>query len=69
MSSAPDASLDKHVPLARQYTGVSDRENAERNLELAKELNPNNARVFEAFGLVYPALASSRCQKINSARR
>ena len=53
MSSDPDATLDKRVALARQYIGVGDWENAKRNLELAQEVNPNNAEVFEAFALVY----------------
>ena len=49
----PDATLDKRVALARQYIGVGDWENAKRNLELAQEVDPNNAEVFEAFALVY----------------
>ena len=53
MSSDPDAALDKRGALARQYIGVGDWENAKRNLELAQEVDPNNAEVFEAFGLVY----------------
>ena len=53
MSSDPDATLDKRVALARQYIGVGDWENAKRNLELAQEVDPNNAEVFEAFALVY----------------
>jgi len=53
MSSDPDATLDKRVTLARQYIGVGDWENAKRNLELAQEVDPNNAEVFEAFALVY----------------
>ena len=53
MSSNPDATLDKRVALARQYIGVGDWENAKRNLELAREVDPENAEVFEAFALVY----------------
>ena len=53
MSSDPEAALDKRVALARQYIGVGDWENAKRNLELAQEVDPNNAEVFEAFALVY----------------
>ena len=53
MSSDPDATLDKPVALARQYIVVGDWENAKRNLELAQEVDPNNAEVFEAFALVY----------------
>ncbi len=53
MFSDPDAALDKREALARQYIGVVDWENAKRNLELAQEVDPNNAEVFEAFALVY----------------
>ena len=53
MGTDPDATLDKRVTLARQYIGVGDWENAKRNLELAQEVDPNNAEVFEAFALVY----------------
>ena len=53
MTSDPDATLDKRVALARQYIGVGDWENAKRNLELAQEIDPENAEVFEAFALVY----------------
>ena len=48
-----DAALDQRGALARQYVGVGDWENAKRNLELAQEVDPNNAAVFEAFALVY----------------
>ena len=53
MSSDPGAKLDKRVVFARQYIGVGDWENAKRNLELAQEVDPNNAEVFEAFALAY----------------
>ena len=53
MTSDPDATLDKRVSLARQYIGVGDWDNAKRNLELAQEIDPQNAEVFEAFALVY----------------
>ena len=53
MSSDPDAALDKREALARQYIGVGDWENAKRNLELAQEVDPNNAEVFETFALGY----------------
>ena len=48
-----EATLNKRVALARQYIGVGDWENAKRNLELAQEIDPENAEVFEAFALVY----------------
>lgn len=52
-TSDPGATLDKRVSLARQYIGVGDWENAKRNLELAREIDPENAEVLEAFALVY----------------
>jgi type IV pilus assembly protein PilF len=52
-TSDPDATLDKRVALARQYIGVGDWENAKRNLELAQEIDADNAEVAEAFALVY----------------
>ena len=45
--------MEKRVSLARQYIGVGDWENAKRNLELAQQIDPNSAEVFEAFALVY----------------
>ena len=80
MSSDPDAALDKRGALARQYIGVGDWENAKRNLELAQEVDPNNAEVFEAFALVYqstgefemaesiPRCAQGRTDPIRSAQ-
>ncbi len=53
MSSDPGAKVDKRVVFARQYIGVGDWENAKRNLELAQEVDPNNAEIFEAFALAY----------------
>jgi len=52
-TSDPDETLDKRVALARQYIGVGDWENAKRNLELAQEIDADNAEVAEAFALVY----------------
>ena len=49
----PQAALERRVELARQYIGRGDWENAKRNLELANNIDPNNASVNEAFGLVY----------------
>lgn len=51
--ASPDKALEKRVALARQYIGEGDWDNAKRNLELAREINPNNAEVHEAFALVY----------------
>jgi len=52
-TSDPNATLDKRVALARQYIGVGDWDNAKRNLELAQEIDADNAEVAEAFALVY----------------
>ena len=77
MSSDPDAALDKRGALGRQYIGVRDWENAKRNLELAQEVDPNNA---EAFALVcqstgefemaesIPRCAQGRTDPIQSAQ-
>ena len=49
MSADLEATLNKRVALARQYIGVGDWENAKRNLELAQEIDPENAEVFDAW--------------------
>ena len=54
--SDPDATLGKRVTLVRQYIGMGDWENAKRNLELAQEVDPSNAEVFDAFSLVYQSI-------------
>ena len=41
------------MALARQYIGEGNWEDAKRNLQLAYEIDPNNAEVHEAFALVY----------------
>ena len=64
MSSDPDAALDKRGALARQYIGVGDWENAKRNLELAQEVDPNNA---EASALVYQC--TCECEMAESIPR
>lgn len=53
LEANPEAALDRRVELARQYIGRGDWENANRNLELAAELDPDSALVHEAFGLLY----------------
>ena len=42
---------------------MGDWENAKRNLELAEEVDPNNAEVFEAFALVYQRTGESEMAK------
>ena len=56
MSADLEATLNKRVALARQYIGVGYWEDAKRNLELAQEIDPENAEVFEAFALVYQSI-------------
>ncbi|NQX87532.1 MAG: type IV pilus biogenesis/stability protein PilW [Halioglobus sp.] len=45
--------LQERVSLARQYIGEHNWEAAKRNLQLATEIDGNNAEVAEAFALVY----------------
>ena len=51
--ASPEKALDKRVALARQYIGEGNWEGAKRNLQLAYDIDPNNAGVHEAFALVY----------------
>lgn len=51
--ASPEKALNQRVELARQYIGEGNWEAAKRNLKLAYEIDPNNARVYEAFALVY----------------
>lgn len=49
----PKEALKLRVELARKYIGEGDWENAKRNLQLAYEIDHDNAEVHEAFALVY----------------
>lgn len=51
--ASPEKALEQRVALARSYIGEGNWEDAKRNLKIAAELEPNNAEVHEAFGLVY----------------
>ncbi len=51
--ASPEKALDRRVELARNYVGEGDYENAKRNLKLAYDIDPDNAKVHEAFALVY----------------
>jgi type IV pilus assembly protein PilF len=53
--ASPKAALERRVALARQYIGEGNWEDAKRNLELAQQVDPTNAEVHEAFGLMYQA--------------
>lgn len=50
---SPEKALDSRVELARQYIGEGNWEAAKRNLQLAYDIDPKNAHVYEAFALVY----------------
>lgn len=52
-AASPDMALERRVELARNYIGEGDWKNAERNLKLAAQIDPDNAEVHEAFALVY----------------
>jgi len=51
--ASPEKALEQRVALARQYIGEGNWDSAKRNLELANQIDPNNADVHEAFALVY----------------
>jgi type IV pilus assembly protein PilF len=51
--ASPQKALEKRVSLARQYVGEGNWEAAKRNLDLAEQIDANNAEVYEAFALVY----------------
>ncbi len=51
--ASPEKALERRVELARQYIGERNWADAKRNLKLAYEIDPDNAEVHEAFGLVY----------------
>jgi len=64
----PAAALSRRVELARQYIGSGDWENAKRNLELASEIDSNNAEVYEAFALVYQSTGEYELAEENFKR-
>jgi type IV pilus assembly protein PilF len=51
--ASPSKALEKRVALARQYIGQGNWDAAKRNLQLASDIDPDNAGVYEAFALVY----------------
>ncbi len=51
--ASPEKTLERRVALARQYIGERNWEDAKRNLQLAVEIDPDNAEVHEAYALVY----------------
>ena len=51
--ASPEKALETRVSLARQYIGERNWEAAKRNLELATQIDDNNAEVYGAFALLY----------------
>ncbi len=51
--ASPEKTLERRVALARQYIGERNWEDAKRNLQLAVDIDPENAEVYEAYALVY----------------
>ena len=51
--ASPQKALEERVSAGAQYIGEGNWEGAKRNLQLAIEIDPNNAEVYEAFALVY----------------
>ena len=51
--ASPEKTLERRVALARQYIGERNWEDAKRNLQLAVDIDPKNAEVYEAYALVY----------------
>lgn len=52
-AASPEKTLERRISLARQYIGEGDWENAERNLQIAAEIDKKNAGVYEAFAMLY----------------
>ncbi len=51
--ASPKKALEQRVSLARQYIGEGNWDAAKRNLQLAADIDSNNAEVYEAFAMVY----------------
>jgi type IV pilus assembly protein PilF len=60
--------LVQRVALARQYIGAGDWENAKRNLVLARQIDADNAEVYEAFALVYQSTGEFELAQENFER-
>lgn len=52
-NASPEKALEGRVALARRYIGQRNWEDAKRNLDLAVQIDADNAEVHEAFALVY----------------
>ena len=51
--ASPQKALDTRVALARDYIGAGNWVAAKRNLDLAMQIDDDNAEIYEAFALVY----------------
>ena len=51
--ASPQRALDTRVALARDYIGAGNWVAAKRNLELAMQIDDDNAEIYEAFALVF----------------
>lgn len=51
--ASPEKALEQRVSLARQYISEGNWERARLNLQLAKDIDPNSASVYEAYGLLF----------------
>ena len=51
--ASPQRALDTRVALARDYIGTRNWVAAKRNLELAIQIDDDNAEIYEAFALIY----------------
>jgi type IV pilus assembly protein PilF len=52
-NASPEKALEGRVELARLYIGEGNWDDAKRNLELAADIDADNAEVHEAFALVF----------------
>jgi type IV pilus assembly protein PilF len=51
--ASPQKALDTRVALARDYIGAGNWVAAKRNLDLAMQIDDDNAEIYEAFALVF----------------
>jgi len=51
--ASPEKALEQRVSLARQYIRDGNWDRARLNLQLASDIDPNSADVYEAYGLLY----------------
>lgn len=66
--AAPKEAMEQRVTLARQYIGQRNWEAAERNLQMALELDDKNAETYEAFALLYQSTGEVELAEDNFQR-